>query len=225
MCDCAKLKAESQVFLIINRLCMHPQVWSEQIPDGQLGIPLLLKDLKLNLLKKGVYLWTYIFKLIYYGFSGVFAEIGSSYVDPLHYLSSRSDFWLQFRGDIHHRKTIPWLGEPGSHWLWLGFWMMKRKLPSRRVSDSPTRRAGDLLWWVGESLFKFFKIYHHFKWLIQPFKRSIWQKRSQGWINVLSPLIYLKVWKKLYHRQSCRHPNSASLGVVFRLRISPQIWS
>ncbi len=25
---CAKLKAESQVFLIINRLCMHPQVKS-----------------------------------------------------------------------------------------------------------------------------------------------------------------------------------------------------
>ncbi len=35
-----------------------------------------------------------------------------------------------------------------------------------------------------------------FKRLNQPFKRSIWQKRIQG-CNVLSPLIYLKIWKKL----------------------------
>jgi hypothetical protein len=31
-----------------------------------------------------------------------------------------------------------------------------------------------------------------FKRLNKPFKRSIWQKKSQG-CNVLSPLIYLKV--------------------------------
>ncbi len=29
-------------------------------------------------------------------FLGFFAEIGSSYIDPLHYLSSRSDFGFEF---------------------------------------------------------------------------------------------------------------------------------
>ncbi len=67
---------------------------------------------------------------------------------------------------------------------------------SRGVADSLTRRVRKSLWWVGELLFKFFKIYPHFKRLNQPFKRLIWQKRSQG-CNVLSPLIYWKVLIKI----------------------------
>ncbi len=74
---------------------------------------------------------------------------------------------------------------------------LKENSASWRVGDFQTPWVGESLWWVGESLFKFFKIYHHFKRLLQPFKISIWQKRSQG-CNVLSPLIYLQVWKKLY---------------------------
>ncbi len=73
----------------------------------------------------------------------------------------------------------------------------KENSVSRRVCNSPTRWVGESLWWVGELLFKFFKIFHHFKGLNQPGKRSIWQKRSQV-CHVLLPLIYLKVWKKLY---------------------------
>jgi hypothetical protein len=40
---------------------------------------------------------------------------------------------------------------------------------------------------IMESLFEFYKIYHHFKRLNHPFKISIWQKRRQG-CNVLSSL-------------------------------------
>ncbi len=98
-------------------------------------------------------------------------------IDPLHYFSSLSHFDFEF-------AEIFIVGE----------------LASRGVANSPTQRVRESSWWVGESLFKFFINYHWFselKQLNQPFKRSIWQKRSQGF-NVLSPLIYLKVWKKLY---------------------------
>ncbi len=91
-------------------------------------------------------------------------------------------FWLQIRGGIHNWKTTPRLGESASRGL-------------SYSASSQTRWVGESLWWVGESIIIFFKIYHHFKRLNQPFKRSIWQKRSQR-CNV--PLIYLKVWKKLY---------------------------
>ncbi len=80
----------------------------------------------------------------------------------------------------------------------------------------------------GVGIFKFLKFsidFLDFKRLNQPFKRSIWKKRSQG-CNVLSPLIYLKVWKNCIYGHSCRRlPDSASQGVVFRLRISPLIRS
>ncbi len=124
-------------------------------------------------------------------------------------------FWLKIRGDIHNRKTTPWLSESES-----------RRLPdslSRRVGDSPTRRVGESLWWVRGAI-RIFKIYHHFKRLNQPFKRSIWQKRSQR-CNALSPLTYLKVEKNCIYRQSGRLPDTASRGVVFRLRISPKLRS
>ncbi len=102
-------------------------------------------------------------------------------------------FWLRIRLDICNQKTTPRLGESAS----------------RQVDDSPTRR-------VGESLFKFFKIYFHFKGLNQPFKRSIWQKRSQG-CNVLSPLIYLKVWKKLYLKAILSTPRLGESGSGFSI--------
>ncbi len=44
------------------------------------------------------------------------------------------------------------------------------KSESRRLPDST---SGESLWWVRESLFKFFKIYHHYKQLNHPFKGPI----------------------------------------------------
>jgi hypothetical protein len=35
-------------------------------------------------------------------------------IGPLHYISSRSDFWLRIRGVIRNRKTTPQLAESGS---------------------------------------------------------------------------------------------------------------
>ncbi len=104
-------------------------------------------------------------------------------------------FWLQIRGDIRNGKTTPQIGESGSRRL--------SDSASRGDADSPTR-------WVGEStthrlgesgsrysnFLKFSIDFPDFKRLNHPFKRSIWQKRSQE-CNVISPLIYLKVWKKL----------------------------
>ncbi len=120
-------------------------------------------------------------------------------IDPSHYLSSRSDFDFEFTEIFVIEKRLP-----DSANRRVGFWMFKRKLTeseSRGVDDSPTRRVGESLWWDGELVFKFFTIFHHFKALNQPFKRSIWQKRSQG-CHVLSPLIYLKVWKNCIYRES-----------------------
>jgi hypothetical protein len=105
--------------------------------------------------------------------------------------------------------------------------MFNRKLvdftPRRVVESStpPPLVSRKSPWWVVESLFKFFP---NFKQLNQHFKRSICQKRSQA-CNVLSPLIYLNVWKKWIYSHSCRLPDSPSRGVVSRLRISPPIWS
>jgi hypothetical protein len=55
-----------------------------------------------------------------------------------------------------------------------------------------------------------------------PLKDQFGKKISQR-CNVLSLLIYLKVWKKGNSKQSCRLPDSMSQGVDFRLRISPRI--
>ncbi len=55
------------------------------------------------------------------------------------------------------------------------------------------------------------------------FKISIWQKRRwKGW-NVLSPLLYLKVWKKIVSIGNL--VDTACRGFVFRLCISPGIRS
>ncbi len=112
-------------------------------------------------------------------------------------------FWLWIRRDIRNWKTTTRLTESESQRLtdspsWrVGFWMFKRKLGesgSRWLPDSPSQEVAIVSQGVAIQIFK---IYHHLKRLNQPFKWSIWQKRSQG-CNVLSPLIYLKVWKKLY---------------------------
>ncbi len=101
------------------------------------------------------------------------------------------------------------------------YWMYKRKLPSsvsRRIVDSSTRRVGESLTTrLGESgscyleFFKFIINLQTFKQLNLLFQGPIWQKRSQG-CNVLSLLIYLKVWKK---GKSCRLPDLASRVVFF----------
>jgi hypothetical protein len=47
---------------------------------------------------------------------------------------------------------------------------------SRGVAVSPTRQVRELLWWVRESLFELFKLYHHFKWLNLPLKDQFGKK-------------------------------------------------
>ncbi len=90
-------------------------------------------------------------------------------------------FWLRLRGHIHNRKTTPRLGESGSRRLFDStFECFKENLASRH-GESRSRYSNFL---------KFSNDFPNFKRL-NPFKRSIWQKRSQG-SNVLSPLIYLK---------------------------------
>ncbi len=94
-------------------------------------------------------------------------------IDPLHYLSSRSDFGFEFAEIFIIEKRLPdsairrvgesanlrlsesgsrWLADSGSRWLadsgsrGVGFWMFKRKLgesESRRLR--PTRQVGESL--------------------------------------------------------------------------------
>jgi hypothetical protein len=70
--------------------------------------------------------------------------------------------------------------------------------PTQRVGESSTPRLGESGSRHGESgsrysnFLKFSIYFPDFKRLNQPFKRSIWQKRSLG-CDVLLPLIYLEV--------------------------------
>ncbi len=118
------------------------------------------------------------------------------------------------------------------------FECLKEKSASRRVSDSPTRLIGESLTprlgesstpRLGESgsrhgesgsrysnFLKFSIDFPDFKRLNQPFKRSIWQKRSLV-CNVLSPLIYLKVWKKLYLQAFWLTPRLGESGRRFSI--------
>ena len=169
-------------------------------------------------------------------------------IDPLHYLSSRSAFGFEFAEIFVIEKRLP-DSTPTRRVGESAFECLKEKLgesesrrlpdsanrgvansPTRRVGESSTPRLGESGSRHGESgsrysnFLKFSINFPDFKRLNQPFKRSNWQKRSQG-CNVLSPLIYLKVWKNCVYKHSCRLPDSASRGVVFRLRISPRIRS
>jgi hypothetical protein len=187
---------------------------------------------------------------IFWGFSRNWVLI-----DPLQYLSSRSAFGFKFAEIfvIEKRLTDSASRRVGDSPTWRvgesAFEGLKEKLgdsESRRLPDSanrgaansPTRRDGESSTpRLGESgsrhgesesrysnFLKFSINFQDFKRLNQPLKRSIWQKRCQG-CNVLTPLIYLKVEKNCIYRHSCRLPDSASRGVVFRLRISPRIRS
>jgi hypothetical protein len=102
-------------------------------------------------------------------------------IDPLHYLSSRSAFGFEFAEIFVIEQRLP-----DSASRRIGFWMFKRESGSGH-GESGSRYS---------NFFKFSIEFPNFKWLNQPFKRSIWQKISHG-CNVLSPLIYLKVWKKI----------------------------
>jgi hypothetical protein len=96
-------------------------------------------------------------------------------IDPLHYLSSCSNFGFEFADIFVIEKRLPDSASPrvgGSPTRESAFECLKVNLASRRVGDSPTRWLGELPWWVGESLLEFFKIYHrfpNFKRLNQPF--------------------------------------------------------
>ncbi len=97
-------------------------------------------------------------------------------IDPLHYPFQPFQFWLRIPGDIRNWKTTPRLGESA-------FECLKENSESRGVDDYLTRWVGELLWWFGKLLFKFLKFIiklQHFKRLNQPFKISIWPKRSQA---------------------------------------------
>ncbi len=139
-------------------------------------------------------------------------------IGPLHYISSHSDFGFDFAEIFVIEKRLPesarrgvadsptgrvgewpilWRGESGSRWLSVSV--------SRGVDDSPTRWIGESavecenspLRWVVALVSRGVAIQNlqNFKQLNQPFKGPIWQKRSQE-CNVLSLLIYFKVWKK-----------------------------
>jgi hypothetical protein len=89
-------------------------------------------------------------------------------IDPLHYLSSRSDFvfefaeifivekqlpnlfrlWLQICADIRNRKTTPRLGESAPLRLGeLAFECLQENSATRGVGYSPTRQLGDSVTW------------------------------------------------------------------------------
>ncbi len=106
-------------------------------------------------------------------------------IDTLHYLSSRW-FWLRIRGDIR---------------------IIKKRLPDSASCRGESRSHYS-------NFFKFIIDFPNIKRLNQPFKRSVWLKRSQG-CNVLSPLIYLKVWKKLYLQAILLTPRLGELGSGF----------
>ncbi len=128
-------------------------------------------------------------------------------IDPLHYLSS---FWLRIRGDIRNRKTTSWVD-------WVGFGMFKRELgelATPRLGESGSQHCE-----LGSRYSNFLKFsidFPNFKRLNQPFKRSIWQKRSQG-CHVLSPLIYYKVWKKLHLLAFLSTPRLGKSGSRFSI--------
>ncbi len=81
------------------------------------------------------------------------------------------------------------------------------------------RGVGDSVYlWYGESLFELnFNRALNLKRLNHAVKGPIWQKISRR-CNVLSLLVYLKVWRLLLVLV-----DSPIMGVVFRLRISPRI--
>ncbi len=129
-------------------------------------------------------------------------------IDPLNYLSSRSAFGFEFAEIFVIEKRLPDSAESANPTLRLCE-SESRRLPdsaNRGIANSPTRlvwesstpRLGESGSYHGESgsrysnFFKFSIDFPDFKRLNHAFKKSIWQKRSQG-CNVLSPLIYLKV--------------------------------
>ncbi len=123
--------------------------------------------------------------------------------DPLHYLSSRSAFGFEFAEIFVIEKRLA-------------------NSPTQRVGESSTPRLGKSGSHHGESgsrysnFLKFIIDFPDFKRLNQPFKRSIWQKRSQG-CDVLLPLIYLKVWKKLYLQAFLSTPRLGESGSRFSI--------
>ncbi len=113
-------------------------------------------------------------------------------IDPVHYLLSSSDFGFEFTDIFVIEKRL----------CQSAFECLKENSASRGVAMVSQRVAIRIF-------FTFIIKLQHFKRLNQPFKRSIWQKRSQR-CNVLSPLIYLEVWKNCIFRQSCQLGESGS---------------
>ncbi len=84
-------------------------------------------------------------------------------IDPLHYLSRRSDFGFEFAEIFVIEKRLPDSGVGDSPTRRVGFLMFKRKLveSGSRYVESWSRYMN------------FFKIFHHFKQLNQPFAGPI----------------------------------------------------
>jgi hypothetical protein len=114
-------------------------------------------------------------------------------IDPLHYLSSRSNFGFKFTGIFIMEKRLAdsasrQLSDSASRGVdvspsrRVGFRMFLKNSASRKVGDSSTRRVGESLTprllesdpRLGELNFlKFIIKLQHFKWLNQPFKGPI----------------------------------------------------
>jgi hypothetical protein len=139
-------------------------------------------------------------------------------IDPSHYISSRSDFGFEFAEILVTEKRH---ADSATASRGVGDWMFKRKLPSsvsRRIANSPTRRVGESLWWVGESLFKIFLIYHRFTEL-QTAKPALYRTNLAK--HNPRDVIFYHHWfikrfeKNCIYRQSCWLSDTASRGVVF----------
>jgi hypothetical protein len=116
-------------------------------------------------------------------------------INYFHYLSSRSAFGFEFAEIFIIEKRLPdWASRRLSD---SAFKCLKENSASQRVVDSPTRESGSCHGVSGSRYSNFLNFsinFPNFKWLNQPFKRSICQKRSHG-CNVLSQLIYLRFEK------------------------------
>ncbi len=135
---------------------------------------------------------------------------------PLYYVSSRSDFGFEFPEIFVIEKGLPdWANRGVDYSPTRGvgesaFECLKENSASQRVGDSPTRRVGELFW------------------LRMPGDICNWKNDSQTRRIVESTTRRAgesAFEKKFGESESRQLPDSASRRVVFRLRISPRIWS
>jgi hypothetical protein len=137
------------------------------------------------------------------------------------------NFWKENSLYQWHRESLtPHTSDTVSRWVGESTTLLIIDIESSRLPVSLSRRVnaphiGDTLF-EEKNLFSF--DFQYFKRLKHAFKGSFWPKISQG-CNLLSKLYYLKVENNCIYRWSCWLPDSPMRGVVFRIQISPRIWS